>query len=170
MSESATNPPSAGDQSRPVEDPYARLAALGLVLPRSPAPIANFRTAMREGQLIFLSGQGPTEEDGTAHTGKVGDDISASVGYQHARLTGLNLIAVMHEALGNLRRVRRVVKIFGMVNSTPDFAEHSAVIDGCSDLFFQVFGERGQHSRTAIGVNSLPRLITVEIEAVIAVD
>jgi enamine deaminase RidA (YjgF/YER057c/UK114 family) len=151
-------------------DPYARLAALGLTLPQSPAPIANFRPALREGRFIFLSGQGPTGENGVLHIGKVGDGVSTTEAYQHARLTGLNLIAVMHDAVGDLRRVRRVVKIFGMVNAAPDFAEHSAVIDGCSDLFCDVFGEAGQHSRTAIGVSSLPRSITVEIEAVIAVD
>ena len=151
-------------------DPYGRLTALGLTLPPPPTPIANFRPAMREGQMIFLSGQGPTRADGTLHTGKVGDDVPTDEAYKHARLTGLNLISVMQEALGDLRRVRRIVKIFGMVNSAPDFAEHSAVIDGCSDLFCEVFGESGQHSRTAIGVSSLPRLITVEIEAVIAVD
>ncbi|HTN98286.1 MAG TPA: RidA family protein [Nordella sp.] len=151
-------------------DPYARLAALGLRLPPPPTPIANFKTAIREGQMIFLSGQGPTTEDGALHTGKVGHDVSAEEAYRHARLTGLNLISVMQDALGDLRRLRQIVKIFGMVNSTPDFAEHSAVIDGCSDLFFEVFGDRSGHSRSAIGVNSLPRRITVEIEAVIAAD
>jgi enamine deaminase RidA (YjgF/YER057c/UK114 family) len=150
-------------------DPYERLTALGLRLPPAPEPIANFRTAIREGEIAFLSGQGPTRVDGGRHTGKVGDTISVQQAYLHARLTGLNLLSVMHDLLGDLRRVRRVIKIFGMVNATPEFAEHSAVIDGCSDLFCEVFGEAGQHSRTAMGVSSLPRLITVEIEAVIAV-
>ena len=118
---------------------------------------------------MFLSGQGPTREDGTLHTGKVGGDVSVEQAYAHARLTGLNLLSVMHDALGDLRRVRRIIKIFGMVNALPDFAEHSAVIDGCSDLFCEVFGLAGQHSRTAMGVGSLPRFITVEIEAVISV-
>lgn len=152
-----------------VANPYERLAALGLELPPPPSPIANFRTAIQDGDMVFLSGQGPTREDGTLLTGKVGGAVSAEEAYGHARLTGLNLLSVMHDVLGDLRRVRRVVKIFGMVNSTPDFAEHSAVIDGCSDLFCAVFGEAGQHSRTAMGVGSLPRLITVEIDAVIAV-
>jgi enamine deaminase RidA (YjgF/YER057c/UK114 family) len=152
-----------------VRDPYLRLTALGLELPPPPAPIANFRTAIQDGDIVFLSGQGPTREDGLVHTGKVGDAVSTQEAYQHARLTGLNLLAVMHDFLGDLRRVRRVVKIFGMVNAAADFADHSAVIDGCSDLFCEVFGEAGQHSRTAMGVGSLPRLITVEIEAVIAV-
>jgi len=152
-----------------VMDPYRRLMALGLELPPPPTPIANFRTAVRDGEMVFLSGQGPTRQDGTLHTGKVGDAVSAEEAYEHARLTGLNLLSVMHDVLGDLRRVRRVIKIFGMVNAAPDFTEHSAVIDGCSDLFCAVFGEAGQHSRTAMGVGSLPRLITVEIEAVIAV-
>ena len=162
---------SADEQSdKRQSNPYERLEALGLKLPQSPSPIANFRAAMRDGQMIFLSGQGPTGEDGTLHTGKVGETVSTEEAYRHARLTGLNLISVMQEAIGDLRRIRRVIKIFGMVNATPDFAEHSAVIDGCSDLFCDVFGESGQHARTAIGVSSLPRSITVEIEAVIAVD
>lgn len=150
-------------------DPYSRLAALGLELPPPPAPIANFRTAIQDGQMVFLSGQGPTREDGMLRTGKVGEAVSTEEAYQHARLTGLNLLSVMHDFLGDLRRVRRVVKIVGMVNATADFADHSAVIDGCSDLFCEVFGEAGQHARTAMGVGSLPRLITVEIEAVIAI-
>ena len=160
--------PQADDRDRD-PDPYQRLAALGLELPPPPTPIANFRTAVQDGDIVFLSGQGPTREDGTLHTGKVGDAVSAQEAYGHARLTGLNLLSVMHDVLGDLRRVRRVVKIFGMVNATAEFADHSAVIDGCSDLFCEVFGEAGQHSRTAMGVGSLPRLITVEIEAIIAV-
>ena len=161
---SPANPSSLG-----ATDPYARLEALGLKLPPPPSPIANFRTAIQDGEMVFLSGQGPTAEDGTLHTGKVGDAVTTQEAYGHARLTGLNLLSVMQDVLGDLRRVRRVIKIFGMVNATPDFTEHSAVIDGCSDLFCEVFGEAGQHSRTAMGVGSLPRLITVEIEAVIAV-
>jgi enamine deaminase RidA (YjgF/YER057c/UK114 family) len=102
-------------------------------------------------------------------TGKVGGEITRATAYEHARLTGLNLLAVMHDTLGDLGRVRRILKVFGMVNATPDFGEHSAVIDGCSDLFCEVFGEIGEHARTAIGVGSLPRGITVEIEAMVAV-
>ncbi len=150
-------------------DPYERLAALGLTLPPPPDPIANFRTAVQEGNVVFLSGQGPTRPDGTLRTGKVGDSVSLAEAYQDARLTGLNLLSVIHDVFGDLRLVRRVVKIFGMVNAAPDFTEHSAVIDGCSDLLCAVFGEAGQHARTAVGVGSLPRLITVEIDAVIAV-
>jgi len=155
---------------QPDTSPYARLAALGIELPEAPLPIANFVTHVTEGKLLFLSGQGPTEANGTLHTGKVGADVSVADAYEHARLTGINLIAVMHAALGDLGRVRRVVKLLGMVNATPDFADHPAVINGCSDLMNEVFGERGIHARSAVGFASLPNQITVEIEAVVAFD
>ncbi|KKB79360.1 endoribonuclease L-PSP [Devosia limi DSM 17137] len=155
---------------RPDATPYDRLAALGIVLPAAPSPIANFVTHVAEGKLLFLSGQGPTEANGTLHTGKVGDDVSVNAAYEHARLTGINLIAVMQAALGDLGRVRRVVKLLGMVNATPEFADHPAVINGCSDLMNEVFGERGVHARSAVGFGSLPNQITVEIEAVVAFD
>lgn len=155
---------------RPDASPYDRLAALGIVLPAAPSPIANFVTHVAEGKLLFLSGQGPTEANGRLHTGKVGADVSVEAAYEHARLTGINLIAVMQAALGDLGRVRRVVKLLGMVNATPEFADHPAVINGCSDLMNEVFGERGVHARSAVGFGSLPNQITVEIEAVVAFD
>ncbi|WP_439495200.1 RidA family protein [Bosea sp. (in: a-proteobacteria)] len=150
--------------------PYERLARLGLELPQVPEPIGNFTTHVQEGQLVYLSGQGPTHADGRLHAGKVGADVSVTEAYQHAQLTGLNLIAVLHAALGDLSRVRRIVKVLGMVNAAPDFCDHPAVINGCSDLFLAVFGEAGRHARSAVGFGSLPRQITVEIEAVIAVS
>lgn len=155
---------------RPENTPYDRLKALGITLPDAPPPIANFVTHVQEGKLLFLSGQGPSDGDGRLHTGKVGAGVSIEAAYGHARLTGINLIAVMHSALGDLRRVRRVVKLLGMVNATPDFADHPAVINGCSDLFVEVFGENGIHARSAVGHGSLPGQITVEIEAVVAID
>jgi len=155
---------------RPQETPYDRLKALGIALPAAPPPIANFVTHVQEGNLLFLSGQGPSEADGRQHTGKVGAGVSVEEAYGHARLTGVNLIAVMHAALGDLSRVRRVVKLFGMVNAAPDFTDHPAVVNGCSDLMVEVFGPRGVHARSAVGHGSLPGQITVEIEAVIAID
>lgn len=155
---------------RPENTPYDRLKALGITLPEAPPPIANFVTHVQEGKLLFLSGQGPSEADGRQHTGKVGADVTVEQAYGHARLTGINLIAVMHSALGDLGRVRRVVKLLGMVNATPDFADHPAVINGCSDLLIDVFGQRGIHARSAVGHGSLPGKITVEIEAIIAID
>ncbi|MBN9346604.1 MAG: RidA family protein [Devosia sp.] len=156
--------------ARPDVSPYDRLAALGIVLPAAPSPIANFVTHVSEGGLLFLSGQGPSEADGTLHRGKVGADVTVQSAYAHARLTGINLIAVMEAALGDLRRVRRIVKLLGMVNAASDFGDHPAVIDGCSDLMRAVFGDRGTHARSAVGFGSLPNQITVEIEAIIAFD
>ncbi|WMT92058.1 RidA family protein [Pelagibacterium sp. H642] len=150
--------------------PYQRLAELGLELPPVPEPVANFTNWVREGDLVFISGQGPVEPDGTRHTGKLGAGVDSEAAYAHARLTGLNLIAVMHEALGDLSRVKRVVKLLGMVNATPDFIEHPKVVNGCSDLMVAVFGKKGIHARSAVGFSSLPFGITVEIEAVIAVE
>jgi enamine deaminase RidA (YjgF/YER057c/UK114 family) len=155
---------------RPDASPYERLQSLGIVLPEAPQPIANFVTHVVDGKLLFLSGQGPTETDGTLHTGKVGADVSVEAAYAHARLTGINLIAVMQAALGDLGRVRRIVKLLGMVNATPNFEAHPAVINGCSDLMIEVFGDQGVHARSAVGFSSLPNQITVEIEAIVAFD
>jgi enamine deaminase RidA (YjgF/YER057c/UK114 family) len=155
---------------QPDASPYDRLRAMGIDLPVPPAPIANFVTHVIEGNLLFLSGQGPLTADGILHRGKVGDDVSVAEAYDHARLTGLNLIAVMEAALGDLGRVRRIVKLLGMVNAVPEFSEHPAVINGCSDLFNEVFGARGVHARSAVGFGSLPNQITVEIEAIVAFD
>jgi enamine deaminase RidA (YjgF/YER057c/UK114 family) len=137
--------------------PYQRLQALGINLPH-----------VREGNILYLSGQGPREVDGHLHAGKVGADVDIDSAYDHARLTGINLLAVMHDALGDLGRVKRIVKILGMVNAVPDFAEHPRVINGCSDLMMDVFGEAGSHARSAVGFGSLPGNITVEIEAIVA--
>lgn len=148
---------------------YRRLQAQGFQLPSAPRPIANFRTHVREGPLLFLSGQGPVTPEGRLHTGKVGLDVSTDEAYAHARLVGVNLLAVMHEVLGDLGRVKRVVKLLGMVNAVPHYADHPLVINGCSDLFVAVFGhENGSHARSAVGMGSLPGNITVEIEAIVA--
>jgi enamine deaminase RidA (YjgF/YER057c/UK114 family) len=148
--------------------------ALGMVQPRvelppPPAAIARFRTAVVDGGLMLLSGQGPTFNDGSLRSGKVGADVSRNAAYEHARLTGLNLLAVMHAAAGDLGRIVRVVKLLGFVNATPTFSDHPKVVNGCSDLFANVFDKIGGHARSAIGVGSLPGNITVEIEAVIEI-
>lgn len=144
----------------------ANLEALGLKLLPIPRPIGNFRNFIRTGSLIFISGQGPREADGFLHTGKVGRDVTSGDAYEHAKLTGLNVLSVLADAVGDLGRVTQVVKLLGLVNATDDFASHPDVINGCSDLFTAVFGEIGQHARSAIGVSSLPNNITVEIEAI----
>ena len=158
------------EPARSATNPYERLTALGLTLPPVPTPIANFATHVIEGRLVYLSGQGPTEADGRRHTGKVGRDVSVEEAYGHARLVALNLLAVLDAALGDLGRVRRFVKLFGMVNATEDFAAHPSVINGCSDLLNEVFGPAGVHARSAVGHASLPHQITVEIEAIVAFD
>lgn len=149
---------------------YSRLRGAGIVLPAPPRPVANFATHAQEGSLLFLSGQGPQTETGHLHTGKVGPEVTVAEAYGHARLVGINLLAVLHSALGDLGRVKRVIKVLGMVNAAPDFTDHPRVIDGCSDLFVEVLGPAGHHARSAVGVGSLPRNITVEIEAVVAIE
>ena len=144
----------------------AVLESLGLELLPVPKPIGNFRTFVRTGSLIFISGQGPREADGSMHQGKVGRDVAPADAYRHAQLTGLNVLSVLADAVGDLGRVSQVVKLLGLVNATDDFTGHPDVINGCSDLFTRVFGEIGQHARSAIGVASLPNNITVEIEAI----
>ena len=140
-----------------------------IVLPPPPRPIANFLPCRRVGQLLFLSGQGPIEPDGQAHVGKVGADVDVVTACRHARLAGMNLLAAAQEALGDLDRVEFVVKVFGMVNATPEFADHPKVIDGCSDLFGEILSDSGSHARSAVGMGSLPGNITVEIEAIFAI-
>ena len=147
----------------------ARLKSLGIELPKSPSPLANYVPFVITGNLLYLSGQGPREADGSFHTGKVGQEVTIEQAYQDARLTGLNQLAVMQGALGELDRIERVVKLLGMVNGTPDFLEHPQVINGCSDLMVEVFEEKGRHARSAVGMGSLPNNITVEVEAIVEI-
>jgi enamine deaminase RidA (YjgF/YER057c/UK114 family) len=146
-----------------------RLEELGIVLPKATAPAANYVNAVLTGNLLFLSGKGPYRPDGTLHTGIVGQHVTVEEAYQHARLTGLHLISTMQAELGDLDRVVRVVKVLGMVNAVPGFGQQPEVINGCSDLMVEVFGEKGRHARSAVGMGSLPRNITVEIEAIVEV-
>lgn len=147
--------------------PEHRLKELGITLPEMPSPIANYVRYKKVGDLVYLSGQGPRKPDGSNHTGKVGADVTLDEAYQHARLTGLGLLAAMRQAAGGSLNHVEVVKLLGMVNATPDFAHHPQVINGCSDLLVEVLGEQGRHARSAVGMGSLPNNITVEIEAII---
>jgi enamine deaminase RidA (YjgF/YER057c/UK114 family) len=149
--------------------PEQRLEKLGIILPAPPVPVANYVPWRFAGPLLFLSGQGPKLPDGSYSTGKLGLNIDISKGYEDARLTGLQLLAVAKKALGDLSRIEAVVKLLGMVNATPDFTDHPKVINGCSDLFVEVLGEAGKHARSAVGMGSLPNGITVEIEAILLV-
>ena len=163
-----------GEQTQPETadenyDPEARLAELGITLPSPPQPVANYVNGVRVGNLIFLAGKGPKRADGTELTGKLGVDVTIEEGYEGARLTAINQMAVLKEMLGNLNKVKRVVKVLGMVNSDPSFVEQPKVINGFSDLIVEVFGDKGRHARAAVGMASLPRGQAVEIELIVEV-
>jgi enamine deaminase RidA (YjgF/YER057c/UK114 family) len=164
-------PPTAFEIDRAMitHSPYERLRASGLSLPTPATPVGTYVPFTLSGNMLYLSGQGPRQADGQLMTGKVGRDLDVEQAYKHARLTGLNLLSVAHGALGDLGRVAQVVKLLGMVNATPDFFDHSAVINGCSDLFADIFGAPGHHARSAVGMGSLPGNISVEIEAIFEV-
>ena len=152
------------------EGAEARLERLGIPLPVPPKPVANYVPAVRTGNLIFLAGAGPRKPDGSFITGKVGTDLDLEQAYQAARLTGITLLSVLKAELGDLDKVKRIVKVLGMVNADPSFAQHPKVINGFSDLMVEVFGERGKHARSAVGMGSLPFGIAVEIEMVVEVS
>ncbi len=147
----------------------ARLEALGITLPTVGPPMGTYVHAQQTGNLLYLAGKGPHNADGSMPTGKVGADVSVDEAYAHARSVGLTLIAVLKETLGDLDRVKQIVKVLGMVNATPDFGEQPSVINGCSDLFVEIFGDAGKHARSAVGMGSLPKGITVEIEAIVEI-
>lgn len=148
-----------------------KLAQLGVTLPDSPSPIANYVPAVRTGNLLYLSGVGPAAKpDGKVPAGKVGSDLTVEEGYEAARLVGINLLARLKAELGDLDRVTRVVKLLSMVNSAPDFTQPPAVANGCSDLLVEVFGEKGRHARSAVGMAALPNNIPVEIEMIVEVQ
>jgi enamine deaminase RidA (YjgF/YER057c/UK114 family) len=139
-----------------------RLLELGIELPEPVQPVATYVRWVQTGNLLFISGTGPSD---SSPKGKVGSDLTIEQGQQAAREVGLQIIATVKAALGDLDRVTRVVKVLGMVNSAPDFGDQPKVINGCSDLFVQVFGEAGRHTRSAVGFVALPGQIAVEIEA-----
>lgn len=147
-----------------------RLKELGIELGKVSAPVANYVNAVRTGNLLFLAGKGPRPQDGVRPSGKVGREYTVEQAYQHARTVGIDLLAVMRSELGSLDRVKRVVKLLGMVNGTPEFTDHPRVINGCSDLFVEVFGGAGRHARSAVGMGSLPMAIPVEIECIVEVS
>jgi len=157
------------DKPEPGYDPEARLSELQITLPEPPQPVANYVNGVRAGNLIFLAGKGPRRADGSEITGKLGQDVSIEEGYEGARLTAINQLSVLKAMLGDLNKVKRIVKVLGMVNSDPSFVDQPKVINGFSDLMVEVFGERGRHARAAVGMASLPRGQAVEIELVVEV-
>jgi enamine deaminase RidA (YjgF/YER057c/UK114 family) len=149
--------------------PEEKLASLGLTLPTVAKPVANYVPYRFAGNLLYLSGQGPRLPGGGLAIGKLGRDVSIEEGYEHAKLTGLSLLASAKDALGELSRIEATIKLLGMVNAEPDFGDHPKVINGCSDLFVEVLGEAGRHARSAVGMGSLPGNMSVEIEAIFLV-
>ena len=147
----------------------AKLKEGGIVLPPLPKPVANYLPYRLVGSVLYLSGQGPLDEKGVQMNGKLGAEINIDEGYRRARRVGLGLLAAMRDALGSLDRVDFVIKLLGMVNAVPDFNDSPKVINGCSDLFVEVFGDAGRHARSAVGHVMLPNQISVEIEAIVAV-
>jgi enamine deaminase RidA (YjgF/YER057c/UK114 family) len=154
-------------QAQTAED---RLKEKGITLPQASPPVAAYVNAVRVGNLLFLSGKGPLKTDGTNITGKVGKDITIEKGQEAARLTAIQQLAVLKTELGSLDKVKRIVKVLGMVNCEPDFKDHPKVINGFSEFMIEVFGEKGKHARSAVGVCSLPANIAVEIEMIVEVE
>ncbi|QEG39010.1 RidA family protein [Roseimaritima ulvae] len=145
----------------------AQLQALNIELPASPKPVGVYKPLVIAGNMAYLSGHGPLKSDKTLITGRLGDDLDVQAGYDAARLTGLGMLATLKSELGSLDRVVRLVKLLGLVRSTDEFDQQPAVINGCSELFRDVFGEEhGVAARSALGTNALPGKIAVEIEAI----
>ena len=144
----------------------SRLTELGLILPPVPKPGGIYKPVVQVGQLIYVSGHGPMRTDGTLITGKVGLDLTEEQGFEAARAVGLTLLATVRAQLGSLDRIQRAIKTLGMVNATPDFQRHPAVINGYSQLLKDIFGEDGVGARSAVGMGSLPGNIAVEVEVI----
>jgi len=147
-----------------------KLDSLGIVLPQTPKPLANYVNAVQVDNTIYLSGKGPRKADGTFITGKVGQDMTVEEAQKAARITGINQLAALKGFIGDLDKVKRIVKVFGMVNCTSDFKQQPQVINGFSDLMVEVFGEKGRHARSAVGMGSLPAGIPVEIEMIVEIE
>lgn len=150
-------------------DVEARLDSLGIELSEPSAPVANYVNAVRTGNLVFMAGKGPNKPEGGYITGKLGDDLSIEEGYEAGRLVAIAQLSALKAEIGDLNNVVRIVKVLGMVNSTPDFGNQPEVVNGFSDTMVAVFGDRGKHARAAVGMGSLPRGIAVEVEMIVEV-
>lgn len=150
-------------------NPESKLHELGIELKTPSTPAASYVHAVRTGNLLFLAGKGPKKPDGKNIVGKLGADLTIEEGYEAARFAGINQLAVLKSELGNLNKVKRIVKVKGMVNATLDFKDQSKVINGYSDLMVSIFGEKGKHARAAVGMGSLPGNMAVEVEMIVEV-
>lgn len=150
-------------------DPASRIKQLGIELPVISQPMANYVHVVRSGNLLFLAGKVSTRPDGSYITGKLGTDLTIDQGYEAARRVAITQIAVLQAELGDLRKVKRIVKVLGMVNADPAFTDHPKVMNGFSDLMVEVFGDKGKHARSAVGVSSLPANAAVEVELIVEI-
>jgi enamine deaminase RidA (YjgF/YER057c/UK114 family) len=152
------------------QTPESNLKKLGITLPTSSKPIASYVNAVRVGNLLYLSGKGPQKPDGTYITGKAGKDLTIDQANEAARLTAINHLGVLKEELGDLSKVKRIVKVLGMVNCADTFYDQPKVINGYSDLMIAVFGEKGRHARSAVGMVALPLNMAVEVEVIVEIE
>jgi enamine deaminase RidA (YjgF/YER057c/UK114 family) len=152
------------------QSPEERLKEKGIVLIAPSAPVANYVNVVRVGNLLFLSGKGPNKPDGSYVTGKVGKDLTIEQGYEAARLAAISHLSVLKAELGDLNKVKRIVKVLGMVNCTDGFKDQPKVINGYSDMMVDIFGDKGKHARSAVGMNALPLGIAVEVEVIVEVE
>ena len=150
--------------------PEEKIVALGFELPPALPPRFNYIPYRRVGELLYLAGHGPRLPDNTYRLGKISSRLQIADAYADAQLTGLNMLATIKDAVGELSRVTAIIKLLGLVNASPTFTAHPQVINGCSDLLVNVLGEAGRHARSAIGVSSLPSGMTVEIEAIVQIS
>lgn len=152
------------------QTPEEKLAAAGIILPNISAPVANYVNVVRTGNLLFLSGKGPSDPSGKYITGKLGNTLSIDEGYAAAKLTAINQLAVLKKELGELSKIKRIVKVLGLVNSSSDFYDQPKVMNGFSDLMVLALGEKGKHARSAIGTNTLPFNMAVEVELIVEIE
>jgi len=152
------------------QKPEDKLKQLGIELPKIPSPIASYANFVKTGNLIYLAGKGPQNATGEYIKGKLGTTLTTEQGYDAARLTGIIQLAVIKEAIGDLSKVKRIVKVNGYVNSDSNYYDHPKVINGFSDLMIAVFGDKGKHARTSLGVAALPMNMAVEIELIVEVE
>lgn len=151
------------------QTPEQKLDELKIRLPQIQESLGSYQDMVRVGNLVFLSGKGPLKTDGKYIVGKIGKDLTIEEGYQAARLTAINQLAVLKQAFGNLNKIKRIVKVNGYVNTDDSFTEHSKVMNGFSDLFIEVFVEKGKHARTSVGVFNLPQNMAIEVEMVVEI-
>jgi len=151
------------------QTPEQKIKQLGIELPQIPESLGSYQDMVRVGNLVFLSGRGPLKADGKYITGKVGQDLTTNEGYQAARLTAINQLAILKQTFGSLDKIKRIIKVNGYVNTADSFTEQSKVMNGFSDLLIEVFGEQGKHARTSVGVFTLPQNMAIEVEMIVEV-